>query len=59
MDKKRDFHPPWPTNLFLPPKLLYLVIKADKNKERCNPCGSEGVEGLEEEDTLEVLVNLL
>ena len=53
--KKRSITHPghWPT------KLLYLVIKADKNEERCNPCGSEGVEGLEEEDELEVLGNLL
>ena len=37
----------------------YLVVEKAENKKRSKSCGSEGVEGLEEEDTLEVLVNLL
>ena len=37
----------------------YFVIKQNKNEQRCKSCGSEGVEGLEEEDKLEILGNLL
>ena len=37
----------------------YFVIKNGENKYRSKSCGSEGMEGLEEEDELEVLGNLL
>ena len=37
----------------------YFVVKNGENKKRSQSCGSEGVEGLEEEDELEVLGNLL
>ena len=42
-----------------PNKIEYLVVEKDKNKQWCQSCGSEGVEGLEEEDKLEILGNLL
>ena len=37
----------------------YLIVKGDENEKRAKSSCSEGVEGLEEEDELEVLGNLL
>ena len=37
----------------------YFVVEKDKNEKRCQSSRGEGVEGLEEENELEVLGNLL
>ena len=42
-----------------PLKMNNLIIQADENKKRTQPSGGEWVEGLEEEDKLEILRILL